>query len=400
MTALAWILAALPAALALYAYAAYPLGLRLLAALRRPEPPPRELEAWPRVSACLAAYNEERQLGAALDALLALDYPRGRLQVLVVSDASTDGTDELVRRYADRGVELLRLPVRGGKTAAENAAAPRLTGDVVLNTDASVRVHPGALKALVRRFADPRVGVASGRDVSVEAHAGCANAAEAGYVGWEMAVRALETRLGGIVGASGCLYAIRADLHRRPIPDHLSRDFAAALTACRHGYRAVSADDALCNVPRTPSLRREYRRKVRTINQGLETLLSRRELLNPLRHGGFAVKLWSHKLGRWAVPPASVPGVAGLALLAAAHTWAAAALVAAAAVVAVAAVGWFWPEDRRMPRLVALVAFPVAANVAVLHAIGRLLGPRDDHIWEPTRRTPAPTPPPAPAEVR
>ncbi|HEX8906293.1 MAG TPA: glycosyltransferase, partial [Longimicrobiaceae bacterium] len=311
MITLAWILAALPVALALYAYALYPLGLRLLAAIRGPQPQPAEMAEWPLVSVCLAAYNEEAQIAGALDAVLAMEYPRDRLQVLVVSDASTDRTDEIVRGYADRGVELLRLRERSGKTGAENTAAAHLRGDIVLNTDASVRAHPGALKALVRRFADPRVGVASGRDVSVEVHEECANAAEAGYVGYEMGIRALETRLGGIVGASGCLYAMRSHLHRLPFPNNLSRDFASALTARRNGYCAVSADDALCYVPRTPSLRREYRRKVRTINRGLETLLSRRDLLNPLRHGGFAVKLWSHKLARWAVPPAAVLGAAG-----------------------------------------------------------------------------------------
>jgi cellulose synthase/poly-beta-1,6-N-acetylglucosamine synthase-like glycosyltransferase len=397
---LAWILVALPVAAALYAYAGYPLALRLLAALRRPEPPPPEMAEWPLVSVCLPAYNEEQQIAGALDAVLAMDYPRDRLQVLVVSDASSDATDEIVRGYADRGVELLRLSERSGKTGAENIATAHLRGSIVLNTDASVRVHPGALRALVRRFADPRVGVASGRDVSVDAGEASVNAAEAGYVGWEMAVRALETRLGGIVGASGCMYAIRADLHRLPFPNHLSRDFASALTARSHGYRAVSADDALCYVPRTASLRREYRRKVRTINRGLETLVARRALLNPFRYGGFAVKLWSHKLGRWAVPPAALLGAVGLALLAPAHAWAAAALAAAGVVLAVAAGGWFWPEEGRMPRLVSLVAFPVAANISVLHAFVRLVRSRDDHIWEPTRRAPTAAPPPARVEAR
>src|SRR5690606_16822661 len=101
---------------------------------------------------------------------------------------------------------------------------------------------------------------------------------------YEMWVRRLETRISGIVGASGCFYAIRAHLHRVHLKDSLSRDFAAALIAREHGYRSVSVDDAVCYVPRAPSLHREYRRKVRTITRGMETLHNRGHLLNPLEY--------------------------------------------------------------------------------------------------------------------
>ncbi|HSU13280.1 glycosyltransferase [Longimicrobium sp.] len=386
MNTLACILAALPVALALYAYAGYPLALRLLAPFRPAPAAPADPAEWPLLSVSLPAYNEEAQLPGALDALLAADYPRGRLQLLVISDASTDATDDIARSYAGRGVSLLRRERRGGKTAAENAAIPHLTGSIVVNTDASIRVHPGALKALARRFGDASVGVVSGRDVSVAAADGCANVAETGYVGYEMALRDLETRLGGIVGASGCLYAILNELHRVPFPENLSRDLAAPLIAREHGYRSVSAADALCAVPRTASLHREFHRKTRTISRGIDTLWHKRRLLDPFRHGGFALKLWSHKLCRWAVPPAALLAVVALAWLAPGHLWAAAALAAAAAVNALAALGWAWPQDRPMPRILAMAAFPVWGNLAVIGALARLARGADDHVWEPTRR--------------
>src|SRR5439155_1364987 len=173
----------------------------------------------------------------------------GICQIVVVSDASTDATDDIVTRYAARGVELLRLPRRAGKTAAENAARSVLKGDIIVNTDASVRIHPQAIRALVVALRDPTVGVASGRDVSIARLDGAANRGEGTYVGYEMWVRDLETRVWGIVGASGCLYAIRAELHRQFVPEDLSRDFAAALTARHHGLRAVSVPGAICFVP-------------------------------------------------------------------------------------------------------------------------------------------------------
>lgn len=372
--------------LPLYAYAGYP--LLLLAMPRRAPEPTGEAadDDLPRISITVPAYNEAREIGAALESLLALDYPADRRQILVVSDASTDGTDDVVRSFAHRGVQLLRLPARVGKTAAEAAAAPRLTGEIVVNTDASIRILPGALRPLIAAFADPRVGLASGRDRSVARTDAPANAGEGGYVGYEMRVRRLETRAGGIVGASGCFYAVRAHLHRAPLPAGLSRDFAAALLARRAGYRAVSVDRAVCLVPRTASLRGEYRRKVRTVTRGMETLWHLRALLNPLRYGAFAWMLWSHKVCRWAVPWALAAGLGGVLVLAPGEPWARAAALLAAGGCVAAALGARWPSRRPL----ALAAFAAMGNLAALHATLRALRGDREATWEPTRRGPAP----------
>lgn len=387
----AWLLVAGSAAVVLYAYAGYPLALVVLARLRRrpvgaatggaPAP-----DGWPSVSVCVPVYNERHQVEALVESLLALDYPRDRLQVLFVSDASTDGTDEVLRSYADRGIELVRQNLRAGKTAAEKLAAAHIRGDIVLNTDASVRLHPAAVRHLVARLTDPTVGVASGRDVSVARSGGDANLGESGYVGYEMTIRALETRLSGIVGASGCLYAIRAPLHRIPLPEHLSRDFASVLLARRAGYRAVSVDEALCYVPRAGSLTREYRRKLRTMSRGIETLHHLRELVNPFRYGAFAWMLFSHKICRWAAPWAAALGLLGVALLARELVWARVALGAALAGIALGVTGWTLGASHRLPRLLSMPAFLLAGNVAAMHAVvSALLGGRNP-VWEPTRR--------------
>ncbi len=321
MTTLGWILVVFPIALALYAYLGYPFVLWLATrGTRRPEPATPSV--WPMVSIVVPAYNEEATIGGKIEALLKQDYPADRRQVLILSDASTDGTDSVVASYAGRGVELMRMPARAGKTAAENASRPRLRGEIVINSDASVRLSPTTVRRLVEAMQDPNVGVASTRDVSVLNFEVAANTTEARYVGYEMMVRRLETLAGGIVGASGSGYAIRRTLHDIRVPDMLSRDFSAALTARSHGFRAVSVDDAVCFVPRTPSLDREYKRKVRTISRGMDTLIFRRALLNPIRYGSFALKLWSHKMSRWLLPVALIPGAFGLFLLAQSHLWA------------------------------------------------------------------------------
>ena len=388
MIPLAHVLLALAAGLCLYTYIGYPAILMLLSSLRRPRgpgpsPAPGPL---PRISFVLPVYNESGVIAGTLERLLALDYPSALRQILVVSDASTDGTDEIVSRFAGRGVELLRLPRRQGKTAAENAARRHLTGEIIINTDASVRIDPAAVKHLVAAFGDPSVGVASARDVSVTSLDEPVNVGEEAYVGYEMWTRDEETAVYGIVGASGCLYAIRAGLHMGHVPEELSRDFAAALTAREHSFRAVSVPAARCLVPRGASLRQEYRRKVRTITRGIATLAHKRALLNPFRYGVFAWMLFSHKVCRWLVPCAAMLFLAALSALALTSWWALGLLVALGVAGALAGIAWAWPEGKSMPRLLGFPAYVVTGNLAVLHAWLRVLAGRPAPVWEPTRR--------------
>lgn len=386
MIIVAAILASLPIVLGVYAYVVYPAALRVIAAVRVGHLNLESAPSLPVVTIVVPAYNEGHQIRATIEALLAQDYPSVLRQILVLSDASTDDTDAVVMEYVNRGVELLRMEARSGKTAAENASIPMIRGSIVVNTDASVRLDPAAVRRLVEAMRDPSVGVASTRDVSVTSSA-AANRAEGSYVGYEMRIRTLETRTGGIVGASGSGYAIRLALHKTKVREDLSRDFSAALTAYRNGFVAVSVEDAVCYVPRSLSLEREYRRKVRTISRGMETLYFNRDLLDPIVHGWFAWKLWSHKICRWLVPISAVPAAIGLVFLASEFpimTW----FVGIAALLAVLAiVGARWPDGRTLPAwLPGGVLGLLAANLAVLHSAWRFAHGHHDHVWEPTRR--------------
>jgi cellulose synthase/poly-beta-1,6-N-acetylglucosamine synthase-like glycosyltransferase len=379
----AWILVAAPFLLAAYAYAVYPVILRLLA-LGRPAPaPPTDPTAWPFISITVPAYNEERAIRATIENLLACDYPADQREILVVSDASTDGTDAIVREYAARGVTLLRLPERGGKTAAENAAGSAVRGAIVINTDASVRVERHSLKPLVRMFGDPTVGVASGRDVSVGDIAVEGNAGESGYVGYEMGLRALETRVGSIIGASGCFYAFRHAVYDTRFPDALSRDFASVLIAREQGFRSVSVDAAVCFVPRTVSLEAEFRRKIRTMARGLATLWYKRALLNPFRYGAFAFMLASHKLARWLVYAALPFAAIGVIALGTTGVPGAVLLGSSALGVALGAIGM---RMKRPPKPIALFGFALASALAGVIAWRDALVRKRRPIWEPTRR--------------
>jgi cellulose synthase/poly-beta-1,6-N-acetylglucosamine synthase-like glycosyltransferase len=388
MTLALWLLLIAPAAGFAFAYAVKPLLLRVASRRQRNNGERRGAAEWPAVSIVVTAYNAERVIGRTLEQLLAADYPADRRQLIVVSDASTDGTDDIVHGLAQRGVELHRITTRRGKTVAENSVAPRLRGDIVVNVDASGDVAPSAIKTLVRHFADPGIGVVSGRAVSVPGEAVGAHAShgDATYYGYEMWVRSLEMRFGAVIGATGALYAVRRELFDAALPAHATRDFASPLLAWERGYRSVIDDDAVCYVRQLPSLRREYRRKLRTMVRGLDTLYAFRHLMDPIRHGWFALMLASHKLCRWLVflmVPLALAGALFLAV-----EWWPARLVVVAALVAcalgIAAVRW--PHGRPMPAVMALLGYTVIGGVAGVVAWHRFL--RGEHVvvWEPTRR--------------
>lgn len=379
---------------AAYAYAAYPALLRLVAAVRGPyRLPAGEPAEWPTVSVSLPAYNEADVIGETLENLLALDYPSDRLQIVVISDASTDGTDGIVRSFADRGVELIVLEERGGKTRAENTAIPSLEGEVVVSADATVRLPADALRRLVRAFRDPTVGVASGRDRSVGPEERDVVVGESRYVSYEMRVRDLETSVGTIIGASGCFYGVRRRLHERLVPEELSRDFMAVLNARENGYRAVSVPDAVAFVPRAGDLRAEFRRKVRTMARGLDSLWVRRAHLSPFKDPLFAWMLWSHKLARWIVPLTLPLAVLGLGWLSVTGSDAARiALGSLAAFSLVGAAAHRWPRRRAVPFVVSACGYVAGGLAAGVVAWGKALARERKPIWEPTRREPVGSP--------
>lgn len=387
MRLLALCLVVAPLALIVYAYVVYPLLLWAVAPRRRLAPAPAMTDdAWPFISITVPAYNSATPLRATLDHLVAADYPADRREIVVVSDASTDHTDAVAGEYAAHGVRLVRMPTRSGKTAVENFIASRVRGDIVVNVDATILIPPHSLKPLIRAFRDPRVGVASGCDVSVDSRRDGANGSESGYVGYEMWLRGLETRCGTIIGASGCFFAFRRFLHEEPLPEQLSWDFATPLVAREHGLCSVSVDEAICLVPRTPALRAELTRKMRTMARGLDTLLFKRHLMNPFRYGRFAFMLLSHKMFRW-LPYLLAPlSLAALAYLASSSGIGRVVALLVAVGIGLGVFAIRWPRGATPPRVLAVAGYSVAAFSAGFLAWLSVIKGQRRAIWEPTVR--------------
>jgi glycosyltransferase involved in cell wall biosynthesis len=365
-------------ALVLYAYAGYPCVLALVARVRRQ--PVIRAPITPRVTFIITAYNEEARIAAKLDNTLSQLYPADRLEIIVASDCSSDGTDAVVRAHEPR-VRLVRSPERRGKEAAQLLAVEAASGEILVFSDAATILDAHGVATIVQRFADPMVGCVSSVDRFIDADGRVSG--EGAYVRYEMTLRALETRVNSLVGLSGSFFAARRTVCREWAVDRQS-DFSTLLRTVEFGLRGVLDPECAGYYRNVAEERDELPRKVRTVVRGLAVLATNRGLLNPFRHGLFAWQLASHKLCRWLVPFAMIVAAVTNAVLAATSSFYLTLLVLQAAFYAAA----LWGLWRRTPAL-RLPAFLLVANVAVLIAWVRFA--RGDRFtsWTPSRRLPS-----------
>jgi cellulose synthase/poly-beta-1,6-N-acetylglucosamine synthase-like glycosyltransferase len=299
------------AGLIVYTHVGYPLVLRLLTALRRPYRPRRP--SWdeaPRVSLIVAAYDEEEVIADKVANALALDYPRERLQVVVASDGSTDATAERARAA---GADLvLELP-RGGKIAAQNAAAERADGEILAFSDANSAWAPDALGRLVEPLADPAVGYACGQ-VRFFDPSGAANL-EGAYWRYEMAVREMESGLAGITAGNGAIYAVRREAYLS-LAASGSHDLSFPFLLAKQGLRSLYVPLARAEEKMVPTLEGEFARK-RRMMVGIWDIVAGEGMLSPRGYRPlYAFEIASHRLLRYATPVLHVATLAAnLALL-------------------------------------------------------------------------------------
>lgn len=287
------------ATVVVYVYAGYPLSLYLLTR-RGSAPGDQTVRYEPSVTMLISAYNEEECIAEKLDNCLELQYPNELINIVVISDASSDRTDEIVAEYADRGIQLLRMEDRGGKTVGVNAAVEKAESEIIVFSDANAMYRADAVVALASRFRDASIGAVIGEASYVEPDSDSGRS-ESLYWRYETAIKELESREGSVVGGDGAIYAVRRELYVPMSADALS-DFVNPLQVVRAGYRCVYDRRAVSYEETASEYTKEYRRKVRIVNRAWRAVLGMPEMLNPFRHGTFSLKLWSHKVLRWIVP--------------------------------------------------------------------------------------------------
>jgi len=366
-----------------YVYAGFPLLVWLVSRLhprpvrKRPVPPPT-------VSFIIAAYNEERSIAKKLANTFALEYPADRLEILVVSDGSSDRTEEIVRAEGSDRVKLLALGSRNGKTIAQNRADESASGEIVVFSDATTVYEPRCLRALVSNFADPEVGAATGWVVMGAEPDATMQKGRSAYTDYDQWLRSCEAKVHSVVGTAGCIAALRRELFR-PLPADVDADVAEALEVSAQGYRVVFEDDAIVyEAGESGSVREELERRTRVIARGLRGYWYARRVFNPLRHPWFFIDLLSHRLLRWAVPVLlAIAFVANLALLG--QPFYVFTFLAQAAFYGTAAVGYVLERRQvRAPGLFIPLYFCVV-NLAPLLAVRALYRGRTTAVWETGR---------------
>lgn len=282
-----------------YPYAFYPIAVRILGVVLA-RPIGVDDAFMPRVTVITAAYNESKHIEETVRNKLDQDYPVELLDVLVVSDGSTDETDQIVERIAAENsrVHLLRQTPRQGKTSGINLAIPEARGDIVIFADANSIYRRDTIRRLVRNFADPQVGYVTGKMVYVNPDGSLVGDGCSAFMRYENALRAAETRIGSVVGVDGGVDGVRRLLYEPMRADQLP-DFVLPMSIVEKGYRVVYEPHAFLTEQTLTTEASEYRMRVRVALRALWALWDKRTLLNPFKTGYFAWQLWSHKVLRY-----------------------------------------------------------------------------------------------------
>ena len=365
---------------AVYSYFLYPAVLMILR--DNPTALIDTAEPGPRLTIIVAARNERRRIRRKLEETIALRENYSGLEILVASDASDDGTDDIVREFAADGVRLVRTEERNGKEFAQREAIRAATGEIIMFTDAGTTIVTDSIGRLVTLFADPSIGAVSSTDRIINEDGSVSG--EGLYIRYEMWLRELESRKVSLIGLSGSFFAATRDVCRLWDTD-IPSDLAVAINTRILGLRAVSDRAVIGEYRDTRNPDHEFQRKIRTIVRGMTAIARKREVLNPFRFGKLAFQLWSHKVLRWAVPWFGACYTAGAlaAVSSSSNAWP--LLAPVVAVLLLSALGALSTYLRRLP-VVGASFFFVQVNLAALFAALQFVGGRRVTMWAPTAR--------------
>jgi cellulose synthase/poly-beta-1,6-N-acetylglucosamine synthase-like glycosyltransferase len=282
------------------AYAGYPMFLWVISLFIKV--PIRKSDITPAVSLVISAYNEEQVLPKKMENALALDYPRHLFEIAVISDGSTDNTNKIISNYAEQSPNLVPFiaPTNQGKTACLNEFVPRLTGDIILFSDANSFYAKNLLRNIVRPFADPEIGLVTGSTHYIASQASESQGPTGLYTRLEKLTKSLETKTGSCVGADGAVFAIRKSLFEPLRPDDIN-DLVIPFHVISKGYRGILEPSVFCT-EESAGQTEEFQRQIRITARTLRAIFRYRRLLNPFQYPMFSFKLFSHKLMKFLAP--------------------------------------------------------------------------------------------------
>lgn len=376
-------------AVLIYTYAGYPVLLFVLVALKKLVRKKRGANEYPLppVTLVVAAYNEEEVIREKIRNTLQLDYPSALLDVVFVTDGSTDNTPTIVKEYAQ--IRLLHESGRKGKLAAMNRAVHDIKTGLVVFSDANGFLNPDALKKMVAHYADPAVGAVTG-EKRIRPLAGSAvSGGEGLYWKYESLLKKLDSDLYTVVGAAGELFSVRRELYETLDNSVIIEDFVQSLNVCKKGFRVVYEPGAYSEEEASGGVKDEMERKVRIAAGGFQAMAMLGSLLNPFRYPVVGFQYISHRVLRWTLCPLALV-LAGPAAALAAWTggggfygWAA---VAAGLFYAAAATGWVFAARNRKHRFLYLPFYFLFMHFCVFAGFARYVKRSQGAVWTKAER--------------
>lgn len=339
----------------------------------------RQKEHLPRVTLIVSVYNEERVIAQKIENSLALDYPHEKLEILVVSDGSTDRTHDIVEDFDDARIRLMVVPGRVGKTACLNRSVPDASGDIIVFTDANSMFSPETLRMISRNFADDAIGLVTGWTRYRTAKGG--EESTGLYARLEKITKQGESAVSSCVGADGAVFAIRKQLYR-PLRDDDINDFVIPLNVVGQGRRVVLDPCVFCYEEPSNNENKEYRRQVRITNRTLGAIWRGRTFLNPVRYGSFSIFLFCHKVLRFLVPLFFVMTWGLGFVLVSASPFHAFIFIGQTLFIALGALGLFRRLDNRAVNLCSFFLLTITAQGA---GWLRFISGKRDTVWTPQR---------------
>jgi cellulose synthase/poly-beta-1,6-N-acetylglucosamine synthase-like glycosyltransferase len=376
-----------------YAYAGYPIVVYLASRLFgcKPEAPTFEQSKAPKVSLVIAALNEESVLEERIANFLALEYPTDRLELLLASDGSTDGTAAIARRYADQFPERVRLldyPERRGKATVLNVTLPQASGEIVAFSDANTFYDKHAIKKLVRWFSNPAVGAVCGKLKLISPATG--TNVDSLYWRYETFLKSCEGRLGALLGSNGAIYALRRADYIPIASDTIIDDFMIPMLVKRATGKCIIYDEEAVAAEETPADHRaEFRRRTRIGAGGFQSLSRLPQLLLP-HYGWTSFAFWSHKVCRWSCPLFLLAAFVANAVLLGRPLYNTLFAIQLG-FYALALVGNYIPGNSFGVRLIRLTTMFVSMNAALAIGFWRWISGLQRGTWHRTERQPLST---------
>jgi len=346
---------------------------------------------FPTVSILIAAYNEEELIGEKITNTLDLKYPKEKIQIIVITDGSTDMTVSKVKEYQD--VLLLHKDERAGKMAAIKRAIPFIKGDVLLFTDANTFLNDLAVMELVKHYQNDQVGAVAGeKRIMVEESADASSAGEGFYWKYESFLKKCDYQLYSNVGAAGELFSIRTKLYEPVEADTIIDDHMIAMRIAEKGYIIAYEPNAYAMETASANVREELKRKIRIAAGGIQSILRLRKAANPFRNPVLTFQYLSHRVLRWTLTPILLPGVLILNAMVVYNGGSLlynALLLGQCAFYVLAYIGLYFERKNIRVKVLFVPFYFCMMNYAVLAGIVRYFRKAQSAAWEKSIRKPA-----------